>query len=538
MAGVHTPVVLVIDDIYGANLPKGSTGYGRRSFLRDYGNGPYSLNVTSGFDEEKNCYSIQAVEKTITELQGRLDGILLDIRFGNDADTLGLDILKMLQKSYPTLPVVMMTSVPKEELLDLCLKLGAVDYLVKPLQPDILWQTLDRYMGIKPEWWLIGQSKEFSNVVDITAMASEGSATSVLLLGESGTGKELFSRYLHRHGPRKEQPFQAIHLPSLPESLLEGQLFGYRKGAFTGADRDEPGLLCQADGGVLFLDEIGDLGLSIQAKLLRVLETREVPRLGDGKVRKIDIQIVVATNVNLSARVKENLFRLDLYKRLGGMIIRLPSLAERKQDVTLLVRHMLRRIATERTPGQPSPELPVRLEQTLKAHRWDGNVRDIWNYVQRVFDLSRGKELTEDIFFLALDSSDEFLEFSHGAVDQNRAVSVVEFGDFPEIDELPLLPKQLSAQPSGYLEQLALRELSLLFSALEHTRDPVTGDPNRARAAALLKGKRKCSTNEFDRWVLKVSQRLSGGMKMLVTKRYPELVSGIDAKPNKKREKN
>ncbi len=444
------------------------------------------------------------------ELKEHLDGVLLDIRFGDEGDTLGLDIIKGIRESYPELPIVMMTSVPKEELLSRCLELGAVDYLVKPLQPDLLWQTLDRYVGTSsPKWWLVGQSEEFSNAVDMVAMASEGGATSVLLLGESGTGKELFARYLHRHGPRSSGPFQAIQISALSESSIEGDLFGYSRGAFTGADRNRDGQLCEADGGVLFLDEIGDLSLPIQAKLLRMLETREVPRLGDGKLRKIDVQVVAATNANLSARVKENTFRLDLYKRLGGMIIRLPPISDRPNDILLMVRHLLCRGVVERMPGMPVPELPEQIVDELNNIHWDGNVRDIWNFIQSVFDLAtREKDFSATVFRKALKMAD------HG------------FSDTPQI-ELSTLPKETVNNSDIYLEKLALQELSLLYSALQETRDARTGAPNRASAAAMLKGKEKSSTNEFDRWVQNIMKKLNPDTQATICRAYPELVNMV-----------
>lgn len=528
MTKTSKPTILIIDDNYGAESPPGKLIYDKRSFSRDFGNGPYEFIFSSAYDEKLESYTVdKALDDTKISIES-ISGVLLDICFGDNDNRLGLDILTSLKKSYPSLPVVMMTSVPRDELLKSCLSIGAVDYLVKPLQPEILSQTLDRYVGIDLDWWLVGQSSSLLHAVDLTAMAAEGGSTSVLLSGESGTGKEIFARYLHRHGKRRDQPFHAIHIASRPETILEGELFGYKKGAFTGADHDEQGLLCRADGSVLFLDEIGDLTPSVQAKLLRVLETREVARIGDGKITKIDVQIVAATNANLSMKVKLNEFRLDLYKRLSGITIHLPSLSERPHDIPLLLQHLLLRESFKRFPDKSPPSLPQDFKTNLLNFDWSGNVRDLYNLVQMIFDLARGRMPESKEFQTAI-------EHLKGELSENHKIPVTyieskvieDYIDPSNLIFLRDLPENVLAAPQKYLDDLSLRELSLLKAAMDFTRHPITHQINRALAAALLLGKPKCSTNDFDRWVERILKDVNKDVRSEIIKKYPDLVVGI-----------
>jgi DNA-binding NtrC family response regulator len=335
-----------------------------------------------------------------------------------------------------------------------------------------------------------------------------------LLLGESGTGKEVFARYLHRHGSRCTGPFQAVHIPSIPEHLLEAELFGYCRGAFTGALRDEAGRLIKADHGVLFLDEVGDLTPTAQAALLRVLETREVSRIGDGKTTHIDIQVVAATNSNLAQRVKTNTFRLDLYSRLGGTSVHLPSLADRTGDMELLVRHMLRRAYLDRGMNHQFFNVAGSVVADMRTKQWSGNVRDVWSFVQRSLDVARGESPSEEHYqraLLSLDASGEAPGDSRISASLN-ALSLERFSI------------ETVRRPANFLRRLTLQELGLLNSALEFTRDPVSGSANRARAAAMLKGRSKCSTNEFDRWVSRLLDQLTPEEVVALSKAHPDLV--------------
>jgi DNA-binding NtrC family response regulator len=481
--------------------------------MEDYGKLGFGFLFCSAWDEKLNDYSPTAAIEYLRQLQSRPSVVLLDIRFGNH-DFLGLDILRHTYATFPNLPVVMMTSTAKNDLWEQCVSLGALDYLVKPIKPEILKQTLDRYCDTNLQLWLVGQAESFLAAVDQAARAAEGGTSSVLLLGASGTGKELFARYIHRHGDRREGPFQAVHIPSIPDHLVEAELFGYSRGAFTGAIKDEDGRLCRANGGVLFLDEIADLVPSAQAALLRVLETREVTRLGDGRVKPINVQLVSATNAPVAQRVKENTFRFDLYNRLATSVIHLPNLSERPEDMRLLATHLLRRTLQERSTPHRHLAIPEDVMRLLCVQSWPGNLRELWNFMQRVVDLARKEPPSREHFIRSLPGPSEPVRQSVALSSKNetRGRQILEVLPLSVVKEAPTL-----------LEKVVLQELSLLWSALELTRDPVNGSVNRAKAAALLKGQNKSSTNDFNRWVHRLMSRLSQESAKTVRQDYPEL---------------
>lgn len=500
--------ILVIDDQWAAVDAAGQR-YDRRAFEKDFGEAGFEF-VFSTAEEEPGDYSETAALRDLQALDPPPDAVLLDVQFGSDK-LLGLEILSTITSACPSVPVIMMTAAPKAELLRECIAMGAVDYLVKPLNRDVLRQTLNRYAGATPDHWLIGQNELFLRAVDQLARAAEGGTSPVLLLGPPGSGKELFARYLHRQRKRTG-PFQPIHIPSISGNLVEAELFGYSKGAFTGATRDEPGRIARADGGVLFLDEVGDLSPTAQSALLRVLEAREVTRLGDGRTTRIDVQIVSATNVNLVRAAKNHTFRPDLYTRLSGVVISLPPLASRLDDLDLLLRHMFRRARIERNLALPAFAIPQDIVERLSKMPWDGNMRDLWNYAQRVLNESRNQVPSLADYEAALVHSDEAGEPSgRGESSSSRAV-------------LERLPESVVRNPDAFLTEITLRELSLLYSALELTSDPVSGEPRRAKAAAVLKKKVRCSTNDFDRWVDRLLEKLSPEIAEQLESDYPRLV--------------
>lgn len=502
------PRVLVVDDHYASLAKEEQPFFDKQAFFDEYGRAPFSFDFCDCLDHTHGVYSLEILRKHLGK-GPTPDAVLLDVRFG-EMQLFGLDLLQFLSAEHPAIPVIMMTSSPREELLAECIDRGAIDYLVKPIRVEILEQLLHRYTGVSPDLWLIGQSEAMEAAVDQVARAAEGGASSVLLLGPAGAGKELFARYLHRHGVRRTGPFQPVHIPSIPEGLVDAELFGYAKGAFTGALRDEPGRLCQAGGGVLFLDEIGDLRPSSQASLLRVLETREVTRLGDGRTSSIDVQVVAATNANLAQLVKTNQFRLDLYTRLGGSVIQVPSLTERRSDLPLLLRHLQRRAGLQRKLSHPFFSLPLEAIAQAYEQSWPGNIRDLWNFVQRAFDAARGEPLRAQHYKAAV--PDDLLE----------RPSKIAHDNAPRLEGIP---EAILRSPGDFLERLILRELSLLYSALDHTRDPLTGAPNRAKAAALLKGRARTSTNDFDRWLRRLLSRLSPERRQALLAIYPDLAT-------------
>ena len=365
--------------------------------------------------------------EVITQASGRhgldeleredVDCVLVDYRL---LDMDGLTCLRHIRASHPALPVVMVTGAGSEEIAVEAMKLGATDYVVKHghylrLVPGIVREALGRRtltdvaaLGDGPGAELpasvrarfrargiIGESPALARAI-WQAERAAGSRVTVLLEGETGTGKEMFARAIHAAGPRAERPFVAVNCAALPEPLLESELFGHERGAFTGADRARTGLLVDADGGTLFLDEIGEMSPPMQAKLLRVLQDGVVRPLGSSATRQVDVRIIAASNRDLAAATKKGLFRADLHYRLRAFPIRLPPLRERPEDVRTLATHFLARWGEEEgtAPGGFAPET-LRL---LETHAWPGNVRELEHEVHRlVLCAEPGRTITADL---------------------------------------------------------------------------------------------------------------------------------------------
>ncbi len=254
---------------------------------------------------------------------------------------------------------------------------------------------------------IIGKSKPWKAVLDLVQRVVD-TDVSVLITGESGTGKELIARAIHGQGKRRENPFMAINCSAIPEQLLESELFGYRKGAFTGASADKKGLIEYAGGGTLFLDEVGDLSFSLQAKLLRVLQEKEIRRLGDMESKKVDVRIISATNKNLHDEIKDAKFREDLYFRLNIVEIHLPALRDRTDDIALLADFFLKRACE--THGRNVKKISSGTMARLLRHPWYGNVRELQNIIERAVVLSRGEELVEEDLKLEQYSEEELVQ--------------------------------------------------------------------------------------------------------------------------------
>ncbi len=254
---------------------------------------------------------------------------------------------------------------------------------------------------------IIGKSKPWKGALDLVQRVVD-TDVSVLITGESGTGKELIARAIHNQGRRRDAAFIAINCSAIPEQLLESELFGYKKGAFTGANSDKKGLIEFADGGTLFLDEIGDFPVALQAKLLRVLQEREIRRLGDVESRRVDVRIISATNKELRSEIKEGRFREDLYFRLNIVEIHLPALRDRSDDIPILANHFMKKAAE--THGRGVRKLSSGCMSGLLKHPWYGNVRELQNVIERAVVLSRGDELTEDDLKLERYSEEELVQ--------------------------------------------------------------------------------------------------------------------------------
>jgi DNA-binding NtrC family response regulator len=319
----------------------------------------------------------------------------------------GFGVLRAAKELDPDLPVVVMTAYGSIQDAVTAMREGALDFLAKPIDPDHLLLMVERaiaqrrmvaeYVILKEELAerrgaprIIGEDGKLRQVSQQLHRAAATDAT-VLLEGESGTGKELFARALHALSPRADGPFVAINCAAIPESLLESELFGYEKGAFTGATQRKPGRFELAHRGTLFLDEIGDLPLALQAKILRSIEEKQFERVGGTQSLHVDVRVVAATNRNLKKRVSERQFREDLYFRLSVFPIQIPPLRERGDDVLILARHFVERFCKDLNKKLLSLSPPA--IEDLKAYAWPGNVRELQNCIERAVILTEGDSI-------------------------------------------------------------------------------------------------------------------------------------------------
>ena len=305
----------------------------------------------------------------------------------------GLQLLAQAREKHPQLPVVVMTAYADTQLAVQALKGGARDFLIKPFMPQQLLEVIARHHPSPPaaktsaDGEIIASDPAILAVKNRCERVADTGAT-VLLTGESGVGKDVFAKQIHQLSGRNSKPYVAINCAAIPDNLLESTLFGYEKGAFTGATKAQPGKFEQANGGTLFLDEIGEMPLELQAKLLRVLQDQVVERLGSMRSVNCDVRIVAATNQDLQQRVKDGKFREDLYFRLAVFPIRIPPLRERQQDILPLAEHFLVRYG--RTMGRQGLKLSAQSNHALQNYPWPGNVRELENAMQRALLLSDG----------------------------------------------------------------------------------------------------------------------------------------------------
>ena len=322
----------------------------------------------------------------------------------------GLDVLKAVKDSSPDTVVLVITAFASTETAIEAMKRGAYDYLTKPFQVDevqlIIRNALEKRwlstenMLLKRELasqssfaQIVGQSDAMQKVFDMVRKVAD-SKSNVLICGESGTGKELVARAIHYNSARSRLPFVAINCGALPEPLLESELFGHMRGSFTGAVSNKAGLFEVANGGTIFLDEIGETTPTMQVKLLRVIQEREFRRVGGTRDLKVDVRIIAATNKDLEKAVADGSFREDLYYRLDVIPINLPPLRMRAGDIPLLAKHFLERFA--KVSGKPVPELTPGAMHLLLAHEWRGNVREMENLIERAVAFASGPQITEE----------------------------------------------------------------------------------------------------------------------------------------------
>jgi len=319
----------------------------------------------------------------------------------------GLDVLRAVKESAPESVVLIITAFASAESAVEAMKLGAYDYLTKPFQVDevqlIVRNALEKRrlttenMLLKREaakpspTQIIGESEAMRKVFEMVRKVAD-TKSNVLISGESGTGKELIARAIHNNSGRSRLPFVTVNCSALPEPLLESELFGHMKGAFTGAVSNKAGLFEVANGGSIFLDEIGETTPAMQVKLLRVIQEREFRRVGGTRDMKVDVRVIAATNKDLEKAIADGSFREDLYYRLDVIPIQLPPLRERAEDIPLLAQHFLERFA--HASGKPVLSLSPEATQLLIAHEWKGNVRELENLIERVVAFAAGPQIT------------------------------------------------------------------------------------------------------------------------------------------------
>lgn len=341
--------------------------------------------------------SASAEEAVARLAAGAFDLVLTDLKLPGAS---GLEVVKAARAAQPPAAAIVMTAYGTVGAAVEAMKLGASDFLEKPVEIDELLRRVAssaaptepgdafRAPGCAP---IVGAHPRLRAALRLLERVAPTEST-VLLLGESGTGKELFARALHALSPRARGPFAALNVAAIPETLVENELFGHEKGAFTGADRTRPGRFEQAQGGTLLLDEIGELPLAAQGKVLRVLEERTFERVGGGPTRRADVRLVAATNRDLRAMVEEGAFRSDLFFRLDVFPIELPALRERREDIPALARHLVAEIAARH--GAAAPELAADGLAVLTEGAWPGNVRELANVLERAVILSDGGPLS------------------------------------------------------------------------------------------------------------------------------------------------
>jgi DNA-binding NtrC family response regulator len=356
--------------------------------------------------EGLTVFGAESADKALGYVDENIDVVLSDLHMG---DVSGIDLLQLWKKRQPDTQFIVMTGHSSVNTAVEAIKAGAFDYITKPVNPveivllikraieglqkdkeiDNLRRRLDQKFGVDQ---IVGQSKLMKDVFARIQRAAPVDST-VLILGESGTGKELVAQALHQNSPRKKGPFVPINVAAVPATLVESELFGHVRGAFTGATDKRMGRFEQADGGTLFVDEIGDFELGLQAKLLRVLETMTITPVGGHEDRKVNVRVLAATSRDIRKMVAEGTFREDLYYRLNVIPIVLPPLRDRPDDIPILVEHFLRDIAASK--GTPPRRISPEVMRRFQSYRWQGNVRELRNVLEQMMVLAEGEFLTE-----------------------------------------------------------------------------------------------------------------------------------------------
>ena len=402
-------------------------------------------------------FTAPGVAEAVEILKGMtLDLVITDLKMPKVS---GMDLVRHVRENFKDTEVMMITGYPSIEGAVNAIKTGAEEFLAKPFTDEELLCAVQRALdklklrrsgyatssrAVIAHKGFIGDSAAMRNVFAALNKAASTSAT-VLITGESGTGKELAARAIHYGGARSPAPFVPVNCGGIPEALLESELFGHVKGAFTGADESRAGFFHAADGGSIFLDEVSDMSLAMQVKLLRVLQDKEVCMVGSSRSRKVDVRILAATNRDLHGLVKKGLFREDLFYRLNVITVFIPPLRERGDDVLLLARHFVTKFAAE--SGRSPRRFSDKALQSLRGYNWPGNIRELENVVQRLV--------------------------------------VMTDGDVIEVPDLPALMRFSALSTTGFTRTLAEVEAEYISNVLARV------DGNKTRAAELLGINRK-----------------------------------------------
>jgi nitrogen regulation protein NR(I) len=461
----------------------------RQSFEKLLAEEGYSVRTAASGEA-----GLDMVRKSVPDL------VVMDVRLPGMN---GLETFRAMRGIEPKLPVIVMTAFGTTEVAIEATKLGAFDYVLKPFEiPDILAlinQALDagRFMrsrveiDVAPEIAtteaIVGRSHPMQEVYKAIGRVAPTDAT-VLVRGESGTGKELVARAIFQHSLRANKPFLVINCVAIPETLLESELFGYEKGAFTGAATRRVGKIQQAHGGTIFLDEIGDMPFGIQAKILRLLQEKHIERLGGREAIPVDVRIIAATNRDLEAALAEGRFREDLYYRLKVVTLWTPPLRDRTEDIPLLADYFLSRFAKEMEIANPGMQKEAK--SLLKNHPWQGNVRELSNAIQKALIFSRGGPIgLEDISKVI--QSERSVQEAVGTV--NEAIS--------QWIRTMLLSGVSKDMYNTLMDQFAK---TVIAEALQLT------DGNRSRAAAMLGISRPTLLSKIDKFQLKTETSVRG----------------------------
>lgn len=396
----------------------------------------------------------------------------------------GMDVLRELRSIDPTVQVMMLTAHGTIERAVEAMRAGAIDFLTKPVDPDHLLARIERALQVEAileenralraevsERYgfdkIIAHSAAMRQVVALARQAAQRDVT-VLITGESGVGKEVVARAIHYNGPRRSGPFLAVNCAAIAENLVESELFGHEKGAFTGADRKKAGLIERAAKGTLLLDEIGDMPQAAQAKLLRVIDSREMYRVGGTEALPVSARLIAATNADLEGKVRQREFREDLFYRLNVFAIHIPPLRERREDIVPLARHVLARLSREM--GQEAPEFTDEALEYILNAPWPGNARELANAIERALIVSRGNPIRREHFPPP--------PFSRGSI-QVPESTVVPDGTLEEVEKAALLR---AIERSGGNLSRAARLLGMGRGALRYRLEKYGIDP-RSRSA-------------------------------------------------------